>query len=91
MYIAIDIFCFAVPLKILFSTILSVAAGVDGCWWNISTAADLMDVALWKFSNNPPSSTYLSDTVTFLIMLHSTCTGTFCGIPCIFKLLEVAP
>ena len=91
MSIAIDIFCFAVPLKILFSAILSVSTGVDGCWWNISTAAVLVDVALWKFSNNPPSYTSLSDTMTFLIMLHSTCTGTFCGITCIFKLIEVAP
>ena len=43
-----------------------------------------MDVALWKFSDYPPSSDSMDDALTFLIMLHSTCTGTFSkGIACI--------
>ena len=38
-----------------------------------------MDVAFWQFSNNPPNPASVADAMTFLIMLHSTCTGTFYG------------
>ena len=71
----------------LFVTVLYVAASVGGCWWPMSDRDVLMDVAFWKFSNNPPYSTSLADSITFLIMLHSTCTGTFYGgIYCIVVL-----
>ena len=43
-----------------------------------------MDVALWKFLNYPPNSASVDDSMTFLIMIHSTCTGPFSGgISCI--------
>ena len=38
-----------------------------------------MAVASWKFSNNPLNSASMADSITFLIMLHSTCTGSFLG------------
>ena len=64
-------------MTMLFAAVLSVATGVGGCWWPISSRAVLMDVAFWQFSNNPPNSDYVADAVTFLIVLHSTCTGSF--------------
>ena len=39
-----------------------------------------MDVDLLKFSNNTPNSASMADSVTFLIMLKSTCTGSFYGV-----------
>ena len=43
-----------------------------------------MDIAFWQFSNNPPNSDHMPDAMTFLIILHSTCTGPFSGyIACI--------
>ena len=38
-----------------------------------------MDVALWQFPNNPPNYVSVADAMTFLGMLHSTCTGPFYG------------
>ena len=84
MLIALDIICFAVPFMMLFGTVFSVATGVSGCWWPIYTRDVLMAVALWQFSNNPPNSASVADTMTFLIILHSTHTGPFWGgIDCI--------
>ena len=77
-------FCFAVPLTIIFAALLSIATGVGGCWWPISARAILMDVSFWKFSNNIPNSDTVTEVVTFMIILHSTCTGPFSGgIACI--------
>ena len=43
-----------------------------------------MDVAFWQFSTNPPNYASVIDAMKSLIMLHSTCTGTFSrGIACI--------
>ena len=70
-------FCFAVPLIMLLAAVLSVATGVGGCWWPISARSVIMDLAFWKFPNNPPNSTSVADSITFLIMIHSTCTGKF--------------
>ena len=70
-------FCFAFPLAILFADLLSVANGVVGCGRLISDTSVLVDVAFWKFSNNPPNSASVSDAMTFLIMLHYTYTGPF--------------
>ena len=43
-----------------------------------------MDVAFWQFSNNFPNYASVDEAITFLIMLHSTCTGEFWGgIDCI--------
>ena len=38
-----------------------------------------MDVAFWQLSNNPPNYDSVADAMTFLIMMHSTCTGSFYG------------
>ena len=72
-------FCFNVPLKILFDAVLYVSTGVGGCWWTIYDREVLMDVALCQFSNNFPNSASGADTITLLIILHSTCTRTFSG------------
>ena len=84
MSIALDLFCFSVPLEILFAAVLSVATGVGGCWWSISARAVLMDIAFWRFSANAPNSDSVDDAMTVIIMLNFTCTGTFPGgISCI--------
>ena len=77
MYMAQNIFCFAVPLTILFVTVLSIATDIVGCWWPISARAVLMDVAFRKFSNNPPDYASVTDVIKFIIIMHSTCTGPF--------------
>ena len=79
MSIVLDLFCFTIPLTIIFANVLSVATGVGGCWWTIYSRAIIMDVAFWKFSNNSPNSASVADAMTFIIILHSTCTGTFTG------------
>ena len=61
----------------LFFTVLYVANSVGDCGWPIPAWDVLMDVAFWKFSNNPPNYDSVSDAMTFFIVLHSTCTGTF--------------
>ena len=33
MSIALNIFCFAVPLMMLFASIFTIVTGVGGCWW----------------------------------------------------------
>ena len=53
-----------VPFKMPFSALLSVANGVFGCWWTISARAVLVSNAFWQFSNNPPNSDYVADTIT---------------------------
>ena len=62
-----------------FSTVLSVATGVGGCEWPISAWAVHMDVAFWQFSNNPHNYASVDDAMTFIMILHSTCTGPFPG------------
>ena len=87
MSIAQDLFSFSVPLTMLFDAVLAVDTvdtGVGGCWWPISGRAFVMDVNLWNFSKNPHNYSSVADAITFLIMLHSTCTGPFSGsISCI--------
>ena len=63
----------------LFAAVLSVSACVGGCWWPTSSRAVLVDVTIWQFSNNPPNCAYVVDVITFLIILHSACTGPFSG------------
>ena len=83
MSIALD-FVFSVSLTMPFNAVLYVAGGVGGYGWTISAMVILVDVAFWQFSNNPPNSDSVDDAMTFLIMLHSTCTGLFSGgIACI--------
>ena len=43
-----------------------------------------MDFHFWQFSNNSPNYNYVANAITFLVMLHYTCTGQFFGgIACI--------
>ena len=77
MSIALDIFCFSVPLTMMFDAILSVATSIGGCWWPICAREVLMDVTFCQFSNNPPNSNSVADAMTFLIILNYTCTGKF--------------
>ena len=87
MCIALDIFCFAVPLTMRFASALTVATGVGGCGWTIYTRAVIVYVTLWKFSNSPPNSASMADAMESIIMMHSTCTGLFYeGIDCIIVL-----
>ena len=65
-------FCFAVPLTMIFVVVLSVATSVGGCGWPIFARDVLMDVAFCQFSNIPPNSASVSDTMKFLTMLHYT-------------------
>ena len=83
MCVALDIF-FLVPFMMIFVTVLSVATSVGSRKWPISDRRALMDISFWHFSNHPPISASVADAITFLIMLHSTCTGPFSGgISCI--------
>ena len=70
---------FAVLIAMLFASVLSVATGVGGCWWPISSRAILVDVAFWQFSKISPNYASLAYSMTFLVMLHYTCTGPFFG------------
>ena len=72
-------FCFAIPLTMLFSYVLSFATGVGGYWYPISARSILMAVAFYQFSNNPPNYDSVADLIKLLIMLHSTRTGPFLG------------
>ena len=79
MSIARDLYCFDVPLTMLFVAILSVVAGDSGCWCPIFAKAVRVEVAFCWFSNKSPSSDSMNDAITFLMMLHSTCIGPFSG------------
>ena len=61
----------------LFADMLSFATGVGGCYCTISSRGVRMDVSFWYFSNNPPNSDTISYAMMFLLILNSTCTGTF--------------
>ena len=63
----------------MFDTVFFVATGFHGCWWPISDRAVLMDIFSCKFSNNPPNYASVADTMTLLIIPHSTCTIPFSG------------
>ena len=75
----------------MFDTVLSVATGFHGCWWPISDRAVLMDIFSCKFSNNPPNYASVADSITFIIMLHSTCSETFLGGLDYIVVLDVGP
>ena len=82
---------FPVPFTMLFSAILSVSAGVGGCEWPISDRAIFTAVDFWKFSNNPPNYASMADAITFLIMLHATCNGSFWGAVDCIGVLDFSP
>ena len=77
MYIAQDIFWFAVPLPMLFAAVLSIVTSVGGCWRPIYARSVFIEVYFWQFSNNPPNSVSVADYIIFLMILHSTRTGRF--------------
>ena len=84
MSISMDLFCFDVPLTMMFDSVFSVSTSVGGCGWTVSAWDVLMDVTFWQFSNIPLNYASVADTMKFIIMLNSTCTGTFYGrISCI--------
>ena len=70
-------FFFDVPFTILFAAVLSVATGVGGCGWTISSRTVHIDVDFWQFSNNPPNSASVAYAMSFLLILHSRCTVPF--------------
>ena len=50
-----------------------------------------MAVVLWQFSNNTPNSASVDKAMTFLIMLHYTCTGPFWGGIGFIDVLDFGP
>ena len=84
MSIDLDLFCFPVPLMILFAAVLSVSTGVYGCGWQNFDRSVLMDVDFWHFLKNTFNSASVADAITVINMLNSTCTVLFHrGIDCI--------
>ena len=91
MSVVLDIFCFFIPFTMLFVNVFSVATGVGGCEWPISARASRMDVVFWNFSDNPPNSASLDDSMIFFMMLHYTCTGLFSGETGFIGVLDFVP
>ena len=79
MSIDLDIFYLVIPFMMLFAAVLSFSTGVGGCWWTISARAVHMDVAFCQFSNSPLNSASMAYVMIFLVILHSTCAGSFSG------------
>ena len=77
MYIALDLFCLHIPLTMLFAAVLFFFTCVGGWGWPISVRDILIYFDFYQFSNNLPNSAFVDDAMTFIIMLHSTCTGPF--------------
>ena len=50
-----------------------------------------MYVAFWKFSNNPPSSDSVADSMMFIIILNSTGTSPFPGGIYVICVLDFGP
>ena len=75
----------------LFASVFSVTTGVGGCEWPISDGAVCMDIVFWQFSNNPPNSASVLDTMTFLIMMNYTCNGPFYGGIAFISVLDFDP
>ena len=84
-------FCFAIPLTMLFETVFSVATGVGGCEWPVYARSILIDFHFWKFSNNPPNSASVADTITFIIMMHYTYTGPLYGCIACIRVFDFGP
>ena len=42
-------------------------------------SAVCINVTFWQFSKNPTNSDSIADAMTFIIILHYTCTGPFWG------------
>ena len=84
-------FCCAVTLKMLFAAVLYVATSVGDYWWTIYDRSVLVAADFWKFSKNLFNYVSAADAITFLIMIHSTCTRLYSGgIDCI-SVLDFGP
>ena len=79
MLIAQGLFCFAVPLTMLFANVLSVSTGVGGYWWSMSARAIVVAVAFLVVLKYSSLLFFFDDAMTFLIILYSTFTGPFWG------------
>ena len=79
MHIALDIFCFSVPFRMMFVAVFSIDTGVGGGEWPIYDMEVRMDVDFWPVSNNPTNYNSVADAMKVLIILHSICTGPFSG------------
>ena len=77
MSIPLDPFCFAAPINMIFSGLFFTATSVGIFEWPISATAACMDVAFCQFSNNPPNSDLVADSMMFLTILHSKYTSPF--------------
>eukprot|EP00978_Attheya_sp_CCMP212_P010415 scaffold25236_cov79-Attheya_sp.AAC.1 len=75
MSIALDCFCFAVPLRTLSAAELSVATGVGGWGCFISIAVVQSWAPFWQLLTRPPISASMADARTFRRMPHSTWIG----------------
>ena len=82
---------FLVIFIVIFAAVLSIATGVGGCEWRIYDRAARMDVAFWYFSNNPPNSASVADSVTFLVILYYTCTSPFSRGIAVIGALDFGP
>ena len=91
MSVVLDLFCVVVPFTMLFFNVFSIDTGVGGCEWPNFARAARMDVVFWKISDNPPNSASLDDSMIFLMMLHSTCTGIFSGEIGFIGVLDFVP
>ena len=47
-----------------------------------------MDISLYNFSKSPPISASVDDSMVFIIILNSTCTGTFYGVVDVVGVLD---
>ena len=74
-----------------FAAILSVSTGAGGCWWPISARVNRAQWAQWQFSNNPPNSALVDDSMTFIIILDYKCTGNFLGAFSVIDVWDFGP
>ena len=75
----------------LFDAVLYIVTSAVYIFRPISSWAVLVDVAFCQFSNNPPNFASVDDAITFLNMLHSTCTGPSSGIFACIGVLDFVP
>ena len=75
----------------LFIDVFSVDTGAGGCERPISARAFHVDVAFLQFLNNPPSSASVSDAMTFIMILHYTCTGPLSGGITVIGVMDFGP
>ena len=75
----------------LFVNVLLVASVVGGCELPIYARVVRMDVAFLHFSRNPPNSASVTDDMTLIMILTSTCTVQFSGGIAVIGMLDFGP